>query len=90
MSVTSLGGLKLADGDEMGPAETNPFGGVEEFQCGLFDCAEFGAVILVEFWVGFHGFLVKFVERLNIVNSFLLQSNSETVGEVRDGVIGGR
>ena len=64
--------------------------GVEEFQCGLFDCAEFGAVILVEFWVGFRGFQVKFIERLNIVDSFLLQGNSETVGEVRNGMIGGR
>ena len=48
MSVTSLGGLKLADGDEMGPAETNPFvdgranfwykiseGPVEESQCSM-------------------------------------------------------
>ena len=28
--------------------------------------------------------------RLNIVDSFLLQGNFETVSEVRDGVIGGR
>ena len=64
--------------------------GVEEFQGGLFDCSEFGAVILVEFRVGFHGFKVKFIERLYIVKSLLLEGNSETIGEVYNGVIGGR
>ena len=63
--------------------------GVEEFQGSLFDCAEFGAVLSVEFRVGFHGFKVKFFERLYSVDSFLLQGNSETVGEVHNGVIGG-
>ena len=64
--------------------------GFEEFQGGLFDGADFGAVISVEFRVGFHGFKVKFIERLYIVKSLLLEGNSETIGEVHDGVIGGR
>ena len=64
--------------------------GIEEFQGGLFDCVEFSAVISVEFRVGFHGLKVKFIERLYIVESLLLQGNLETIGEVHDGVIGGR
>ena len=64
--------------------------GVEEFQGGLFDGAEFGAVISVEFRVGFHGFKVKFIERLYIVKSFFLEGNSETIGEVLDGLMGGQ
>ena len=64
--------------------------GVQECQGVLSDGAEFGADISVEFSVGFHGFKVKFIERLYILESFLLEGNSETIGEVHDGVIGGR
>ena len=63
---------------------------VEEFQGSLSDGAEFGAVISVEFRVGFQGFKVKFIERLYLVESFLSEGNSETDGEVHDGVIRGR
>ena len=64
--------------------------GVEEFQGGLSDGAEFGAVILMEFRVGFQGFKVKFIERLYLVESFLSEGNLETVGEVHDGEISRR
>ena len=64
--------------------------GVEEFQGGLSDGAESGVVISVEFRVGFQGFKVKITERLYLGESFLSEGNSEKVGEVHDGVIGGR
>ena len=73
--MTSWGGLKL---------------GVEECQGVLSNGAEFEAVISVEFRVGFHGFKVKFIERLYIAESLFLEGNSETIGEVHDGMIGGR
>ena len=44
----------------------------------------------MEFRVGFQGFKVKIIERLYLVKSFLSEGNSETVGEVHDGVIGRR
>ena len=64
--------------------------GVEEFQGGLSDDADSGVVISVEFKVGFQGLKVKIIERLYLVESFLSEGNSEIVGEVHDGVIGGR
>ena len=64
--------------------------GVEEFQGGLSDGGEFGAVIVMEFRVGFHRFKEKFREGLYIVESLLLEGKSETIGEVHDGVIGRR
>ena len=52
--------------------------------------AELGAVILMEFWVGFHRFKVKFIEGLYIVESFLSEGKPETIGEVHNGGVGGR
>ena len=59
--------------------------GVEEFQGGLSGGAELGAVILRELWVGFHGYKVKFIEGL-----YLVEGNPETIGEVHNGVVGER
>ena len=64
--------------------------GVEEFQDGLSGGAELSEVILMEFRVGFHRFKVKFIEGLYIVEGLCSEGKPETIGEVHNGVIGGR
>ena len=66
--------------------------GVEEFQGGLSGGAEFGAVILMEFRVGFHRFKVKFIEGLYIVKGLLLEGKQNTIGSQWRGrrAVGGR
>ena len=64
--------------------------GVEEFQGDLSGGAELGAVILMEFRVGFHRFKVKFIEGLYMVEGLCSEGKLETIGEVHNDVVSGR